>query len=737
MRKSLSVTMSVLVILATLLSACGGPQTVEVIKTVEVVKTVEVPKEVEVVKTVEVTKEVVTTVEVEKYVLAGAIPYPEPALMSGSREPKTFDVNEMIEFKKFDKYCEPAWVTEKVKRGELPPIEERLPKEPFVWKEGFMSDGIGQYGGVWRGVWAAPTEGWNWAAGVSQGWFGIEAVVQEEPIQTGAMFLTKDVSPLPQLAKGWEWSADGYQLTMHLIEGAKWSDGVEFTTEDIMFLWEDNILDPNVNSWTQASFWEIEGKPIKLEALDKYTLLWTFPVPKPVAQLYNMTNLIFSPGPAHILKPLHPKYGGKDYQSYRDSLPPNKLPIVTMGPWVPVEYKTDEFMVMRRNPYYWKVDSNGCQLPYLDEMQWTYSKTGTTRTLNTIAGTADHANVENPETFDETVKQASDPNAPFRVEWGPETLGFSLELNQAKYTGVQNDHDAAVRELLRDVRFRRALTQAIDREGLARSLTNGPFFRPWPGGLFPGSQYFDRTSVVYYPFSPDTSRALLKEIGLEDTDKDGILNWTTGPMAGKNVEIAMTTWEDISAGATMGPALVLLFQDIGIKVNFRILTNIAMNEATTNGTWEMRISRPGQVWSTPNVRCKDFAPVTKEFGWHREGDKPEEYADFEKRMMEISNAFCLETDFAKQKELMYEYNKLHTENVYSIGLVAGRYGLMLNKYFKNVPIGTPPFLYQWDFNNFLPEQIWLAPAEQNILGQKEIYPGKLPGVDFPYPNFSQ
>lgn len=732
MRRIIWSVLSLCLIVA-VLAACT-PKTVEV----EVIKTVEVEREV--IKTVEVEVEkrveVEKTVEIEKMLLPGAIPYPEGPLMAGGRAPETFAVDEIVEFRAFDSYCEPAWVTELVNQGKLPPVKERLPKEPYVYKGDFMSDGIGQYGGVWRGVWAAPTEGWNFVAGVSQGWFGIEAIVQEEPLATGPMFLTEDVSPLPQLAKSWEWSSDGYQLTMHLIEGAKWSDGVEFTSDDIMFLWEDNILDPQVNSWTQASFWTIEGKPIELKALDKYTIQWTFPTPFPLTQLYNMTNLIFSPGPSHILKPLHPKYNSAtNYQAYRDSMPPNKLPTVTMGPWVPVEYKTDEFMVMRRNPYYWKVDENGCQLPYLDEVQWSYAQTGVVRTLNTIAGTADHANVENPETFDETVRQAMDPAAPFRVEWGPETLGFNLELNQSKYLGVTGDRDAAVRDLLRDVRFRRALTQGIDRDGLARSMANGPFFRPWPGGLFPGSQFFDRKSVVYYSFSPDTSRALLADMGLKDTDGDGILNWTAGPMAGKNVELAMTTWEDVSAGATLGPALVLMFRDVGIQVNFRILTNLAMNDAETNGAWELRIARPGQVWATPNARPKDFAPVTKEFAWHRVGDKPAEYQDFEKKMIEIADKFLLEIDYDKQFALMSEYNRLHTENVYSVGLVIGRYGLMLNKYFKNVPVGTPPFLYQWDFNNFLPEQIWLEAADRWVLGQQEIYPGKLPGVHFPYPTY--
>ncbi len=131
-------------------------------------------------------------------------------------------------------------------------------------------------------------------------------------------------------------------------------------------------------------------------------------------------------------------------------------------------------------------------MPYLDEVQFTYSKTGSTRTLNALAGTGDHSNVENIETMDETVRQAQDPNATFRVEWGPETLGFDIEFNQSKNLGVADDRDRAVRDLLRNADFRKAMAYAMDREGLSGSLTNGPFFRPWAGALFPGSAYFDR-----------------------------------------------------------------------------------------------------------------------------------------------------------------------------------------------------------------------------------------------------
>ncbi len=96
--------------------------------------------------------------------------------------------------------------------------------------------------------------------------------------------------------------------------------------------------------------------------------------------------------------------------------------------------------------------------------------------------------------------------------------------------------------------------------------------------------------------------------------------------------------------------------------------------------------------------------------WHRlaEGDiAADEYADFEQRAIEISKEFCLATDYETEYALMSELNQLYTENVYNLGLIVGRYGLMLNKNFQNVPVGTPAFLYQWDANNYLMEQIWL------------------------------
>ena len=183
-----------------LMAACNTPQpqTVTVVETVvvekevqgetvTVVETVVVEKEVEVVKEVEVEKEVLVEIQ-------GPIPYPEEIPLSleevaVERQP----IDQIVTYKALPEYHEPDWVTELVEKGELPPVEERLPKEPQVMLKSGMVDGIGEYGDVWRDFSACPTAGWNYGAGVTAGWFGIEAMsisseqalVQNRPALSG------------------------------------------------------------------------------------------------------------------------------------------------------------------------------------------------------------------------------------------------------------------------------------------------------------------------------------------------------------------------------------------------------------------------------------------------------------------------------------------------------------------------------------------------------------------------
>ena len=710
------------------MAACAAPTPVVVEKEKVVTQVVEkeVPVEKVVKETVPVEKVVKETVEVKEIVeIQGPIPYPPGVPMATARQPVKYNLDQLVAYKAIPEYHQPEWMDKFVKDGTLPPVEERLPKEPQVIPKACMVDGIGVYGGLWRDFSACPTEGWNLAAGQTQGWFGINIIYEEALLITGPIFMRGDkIEPMPNLAKSWEWSEDGLELTMHLIEGAKWSDGEPFTADDVMFTWEDIILDPNVNSWTSRTSWQIEGKDINLEKIDDYTIKWTFPVPYPVQKLFDMDEYDFYVAPAHVWKPLHPKYNPEaDYVSFEKGWPPDKLPPVTMGPWVAVEYKTDEYMILRRNPYYWKVDEEGNQLPYLNEVYFEKGSSGVGRTLGTLAGSLDHTNLENPSTFLETLKRMQEPDAHFYVEWGPECLAFSLHLNQSATLGVKTDRDRELRKLFRDFRFRRAVSQAIDRDGLAQAIIRGPFLRAWPGGLYPGSPYFDRESVVYYPYHPETSRKLLADLGFKDTDGDGILNWTSGPLKGENLVISLVANEDQAASVNIAETLVPMLRDVGIQVNFRPMKPTVIGDAVISGEWEMWVSRGGQQYAVPFTRARLLAPVTKEEpGWHREGEEPRQLQPFEEKLIEIVNKFALEPDSDKRKELMKEYNHIFTKNIYDIGIVIGRYGLALAKRFKNVPVGTPTFLYQWTWANVRPEQVWVAPEDQ----LEELRPGVIP-----------
>jgi peptide/nickel transport system substrate-binding protein len=381
---------------------------------------------------------------------------------------------------------------------------------------------------------------------------------------------------------------------------------------------------------------------------------------------------------------------------------------------------------MRRNPYYWKVDESGQQLPYLDEVTFEKGNDGIGRTLGTMAGSIDHSNLENPSIFGETIARSLEDDAHFYIEWGPETLVYNLNVNLSANLGVESERDEALRELFRKQEFRRALQHAMDGDGLGQSIIRGPFTRAFAGGLTPGSAYFDAASVVYYPYDVASSQALLAGLGFEDTDDDGILNWTDGPLAGENLILSLMSTEADAATVQLAEGVVLLFQDAGIQVNHRTLQGPTYDDAIETGTWEMALDRIDQAFTTPFTRCQEIAPLTtRNPAWHREGNEPRELLDFEVELNRIASEFCLEADFDARKALMFEYNNIYTENVYTIGGIASRFGLALAKRFNNVPVGTPPFYFEWTWSNVLGEQVWVSPENQ----LDQVLPNTIPVYD--------
>jgi peptide/nickel transport system substrate-binding protein len=663
------------------------------------------------------------------YVIKVPVAYPDPPVLElGGEEVNRQPISEIVTYKALPEYHQPAWMDALVADGTLPPVEERLPKEPQVYLTSGMPDGIGVYGDLWRGFSACPTAGYNNMANVTSGWFGIESYTTRygSLVETGMLYRAdQDIEPFPALAKSWEWSADGKELTMHLIEGAKWSDGHPFTADDVIFTWEAFVVDPNVNAPVKLDGFTWDGVAATLEKVDDFTIKFTFPVEKPMNVFYLLDDETFIVSPEHILKPLHPQWSETptDYKAFENALPPDKLPLVTLGPWVITEYKTDELMIFRRNPYYWKVDEDGNQLPYMDEIQYVKGASGVGRDLCTMAGDCDHMNLENPSTFVEAMTRAQEADATFKVTWGPETLGYAIIINQSIDFGVQSEADTAVRELLRNVDFRRALSHAIDRDGIAQAIMRGPFLRPWAGGLYPGAPEFDKESVVYYDYDVASAKGLLAQIGLKDTDGNGTLNYTEGPLAGQDVVIAMTANEDQREAVNIAEALVNQFAAVGIKINYRTVTSATRSEIEQQGNWDMHVYRMGQVFALPHTRVVELAPFTQTApSWHREGDTPRQLQPFEQELIDIALEYRDTYDAAKRKELMFQYNKIFTENLYDIGIFVGRYGLGLAKRSMNVPPGTPVFMYTWVEDAIGLDYIWTPEDQQLPQNRPETLP---------------
>jgi len=656
----------------------------------------------------------------------GPIPFPMPEKV-GSTEPILVPYDKLFRYETLPAYHEPEWVAELVKAGKLPPVEERLPKVPLVVDTSMTADGPGQYGGVLRHVIGGRPQGWNWIAGRHQGYGGTEHSTMMCLVRTGPMWMLtpEKVEPLPQLATSWSWSDDGKQLTMKLVEGAKWSDGDPFTSEDVIFSWEDNIADPQMPGWAKAGAF---GEGTKLEAVDDYTIRWTFTDSYPVTTIYQMALNNFCPGPAHILKPLHPKYNtDTTYDSYVNALKPEMLPAVTMGPWVPVGYKPDEIIIMRRNPYFIEVDDQGNQLPYLDEISFKLS-TWEDRTIQTVAGTADYTNMEDPNLYLESLKKAAEPSFPNNLYWSVRSLSWRADFNLSTVCGVETDADKAKRELFRQTDFRRAVTQGVDRDAMAQALVKGPFVAPYAGGLHVETDFFKPESVVYYPYDVASSKALLKKVGLEDSDGDGIVNWSSGPLQGQNLEITFT-YGSHPAYALLADTMIGMMQEIGIKLIAQPTQGQGQQDILDSCKWEGMLWRTDRPFTVPLAQLQDLAPIsTKVPQWHQgTGDKAQEQLPFEKDMIAILNKIRTEPDGAKRAVLLNEYNHLFTENVYSVGLVTIPAALIVNKRFKNVPAGAPVLAWQWSEDNTLRERMWIAKEDQAQV--PELMPGVMPGVN--------
>ena len=653
---------------------------------------------------------------------------PEAPAFAAQGEPVFVDRSDVFSYRAQDSYSEPAYMTAFVEAGLIPPVAERLPPEPLVYSAANMPDGIGVYGDVMRHVIGGRPEGWNFWAGQSYGWGGIDIALAECLTRTGPLFMINpdDLEPMPNLARSWEWSEDGMSLTVNLIQGAKWSDGDPFDSADIDFYWNQIILDPELTPLGGSNA-DTFGVGTTLEIVDEFSFRFNFTSPFQEQVLYAMAYMGFCPGPSHMLAPVHPATGGESYEGFRNAFPPDYMNFPVMGAWVVVEHRPDDIVVLRRNPYYWKVDDAGNQLPYLNEAHYRLS-TWADRDTQAVAGTGDFSNLEQAENYVVALSRAAQPEAPARLAFGPRTIGYSLYMNFSNNGwGEPDDRAQAIRELNRNLDFRIGVTQALDRVRIGDSLVKGPFTIQYPGGLYPGTAYYDEASTVFYPYSLDSAAAHFAAAGLVDTDGNGFLNHPADVLGGADVTVTLLNSSDMITDGNLAEGVVAMMEEAGIKVALNTLASNDLDAVGIQGGWDWRIFRNGSELITVVQNTTELAPLGPQtylahFG---NADGAINLMPFEEELNAIITAFIATRDANERVELMKQYQQIYTQNVYGVGLTAYPGALIINKRFSNIPPGAPIFMFNWAEDNIIRERVWVATDLQSDL---ELYPDSLPGA---------
>ncbi len=444
------------------------------------------------------------------------------------------------------KYKESPLLAEQVKAGKLPAVDSRLPEQPLVVP---VTEKNGEYGGTWRRAFLGPADANNYVRVVYDALF---------------RFAPDGAKIEPKIAAGAESSPDFKVWTIKLRKGSRWSDGEPFTTDDIMFWYKDVLqvkeLTPSLPGWIKNA----DGTPAKVEKIDDVTIRFTYNDP---ATLF-LTAVANADGadrgyamflPAHYLKKFHIAYTPKEdlermaqsagFKTWTElfatkNAPPENPERPTMAAWAPVTRVSDPVFTLRRNPYFVGVDPGGNQLPYIDEVRFTYFADVQALNLQAIAGNFDmqerHIQMTNYPVFKEQEK-----NGKYRVITWP-TFGGSdavIAFNQT-YTA-----DPVMGKLLATRDFRIALSLAINRDQIRDSVFLGlgenrqPVPAPWHPN-FPGQEW----AAKYTEFNPDQANKMLDALGLAKRDAQGVRLMENGKAATVEISVvpAFGAWPDVA-----------------------------------------------------------------------------------------------------------------------------------------------------------------------------------------------
>ncbi|MFQ6017049.1 MAG: ABC transporter substrate-binding protein, partial [Kiloniellaceae bacterium] len=596
---------------------------------------------------------------------------------------------------------------QKIAKGELPPIAERLPDRPYVVPSRPHRT-LGRPGGDLRML-------------VSRAKDTRLLVVYGYARLIG---YDEDLRLVPDILDRLE-VEDGRIFTLHLRKGHKWSDGHPFTTEDFRYYWEDVANHETLSPVGPPALLLVDKQPPQVEILDAATVRYSWPRPNPFflpALAGARPTFIYRP--AHYLKQFHAKYADpkrlaaavaeagvrnwavlhnrRDNQ-YRFDNP--DLP--TLQPWVNTVAPPSTRYIAVRNPYYHRIDEAGQQLPYADRV-----------ILNVVGGALIPAKAGAGEAdlqsrglsfTDYTFLKSNEKRSNYKVRLWRTVRGSQFAL----YPNL-NVNDPVWKKLVRDVRFRRALSLAIDRHEVNQAVYFGLTLEGNNGILPDSPLYKPHYREAWADFDLAKANALLDEIGLNARDRNGIRLLPDGRPLAVIVESAGENTDEVD--------VLELIHDTWLKAGIKLYTKPSQREVLRNRvfTGETLIA----IWfgyengiPTSEMSPEEFAPVHQQsFHWPKWGQyletggrsgEPIDMA-LPKELMRLYRDWTRATDSAERTRIWERILEIHADQVYTIGLVAQvPQPVVVARDLRNVPESG---IYNWEpgaqFGIYRPESFW-------------------------------
>jgi peptide/nickel transport system substrate-binding protein len=463
------------------------------------------------------------------------------------------------------KYKEAPMLADLVANGQLPAVDERLPMNPCVLP---VNDGIGNYGGTMHRAFKGVSDRWGPTKANDHffAWWDIDLNVQ------------------PHLCESWEVSADGSEWTFHLREGTKWSDGTEFTSADVAWWYQYEQSNVDLFPSPYVKWVAVVGADkyfMDLQTPDPYTLVMSFPVPKTLF-IYDLTRgtgmEAFGVGcltPSHYMKQFHIETcddpaalqqaatdaGFESWAAYYTDrnwwyMNPERP---SLSPWLAKNPLSEELFVMERNPYFYGVDAEGNQLPYIDTIQHRLFEQDEVLNLWVTNGEIDFQS-RRLAMANYTLYKESEDAGDYGVFVQKTASHVALQCNLT----TKNE---PLREFFNERNVRIAFSLAVNRDEMNQLAFDGFYTPRQYSPMEESPQYYPKLSNVYLDYDPDEANRLLDEAGYTEKDSDGFRLWKDGsePIS---FEIVGTD-EAGQPSEDAAQMLVQYFADVGIKAAYK------------------------------------------------------------------------------------------------------------------------------------------------------------------------